>query len=163
MKATHRFTCFLLILFLLGVTQSINASPEPPKASSRAAKTQTETKSNSARTSKEALIDRGRYLATEVARCQYCHTPRLPNGDFDRRHWLQGAPVWIVPPQGAKEQWAAHAPDIAGLPLSNEQALDVLERGVGTNGLPILPPMHRFHLHHEDALAIIAYLRSLPR
>lgn len=161
MKASYLFACFLMILFAIGVSHRTLASDRPSVVHSRQANKRATTSSSAQ--SHEALVKRGEYLVTEVARCQYCHTPRDDNGNFVRSRWLQGAPVWITPPRGTKEQWAAHAPNIAGLPLTNEQALDVLERGVGTNGLPILPPMHRFHLHHEDALAVIAYLRSLPR
>lgn len=161
MKASYLFASFLLILFATGVSPRTHASDEPSAVPSRQATKQASASSSAE--SQQALVKHGEYLVTEVARCQYCHTPRDDNGNFIRARWLQGAPVWITPPRGAKEQWASHAPNIAGLPLTNEQALDVLERGVGTNGLPILPPMHRFHLHHEDALAVIAYLRSLPR
>lgn len=161
MKASYVFACFLLILFAIGVSPRAQASDQPSTAPSRQANKQAKT--NSSAESDQALVKRGEYLVTEVARCQYCHTPRDADGNFIRSRWLQGAAVWIIPPHGTKGQWAAHAPNIAGLPLTNEQALDVLERGVGTNNLPVLPPMHRFHLHHEDALAVIAYLRSLPR
>ena len=163
MKATYSFRFFLLIVFAVGVTQAVNASPQSSDASSSPAQKQPQAKADSSAASKEALIERGKYLVTEVARCQYCHTPRDANGEFDRSRWLQGAPVWIIPAGGPKPGWAVRAPEIAGLPFSDEQALDVLEKGVATTGQPVLPPMHRYHLKHEDALAIIAYLRSLPR
>jgi hypothetical protein len=40
--------------------------------------------------------------------------------------------------------------------------VNILEKGIGANGEAIRPPMHIYHLKHEDAVAIIAYLRSLP-
>ena len=40
---------------------------------------------------------------------------------------------------------------------------EYLEQGIGPNGLAFSQPMHEYHLKHEDAVAIIAYLRSLPR
>jgi mono/diheme cytochrome c family protein len=110
--------------------------------------------------SKEDQIERGRYLVIEVARCPDCHTPRDSEGKLDRSHWLQGAPIWTTSVQ-SKQPWASHAPALAHFPYSDQQGQDVLERGIGTNGNPILPPMHAYHLRHEDATAIIAYLRSL--
>ena len=39
----------------------------------------------------------------------------------------------------------------------------MLEKGEGVESAPIQPPMHIYHMTHADAVAIIAYLRSLPR
>jgi len=59
--------------------------------------------------------------------------------------------------------WAERAPAIAGFPSFTEaQGERILEQGVGPNGLPIREPMHTYHLKHEDAVAIIAYLKTLP-
>ena len=109
-----------------------------------------------------ADIQRGKYLVEEVAKCTECHTPRDSQGQLDREHWLQGAPIWITPVH-ATPQWAERAPALAGFPAySNEDGVDILEKGMGANGEAIRPPMHIYHLKHEDAVAIIAYLRSLP-
>jgi mono/diheme cytochrome c family protein len=110
----------------------------------------------------QATIERGRYLVEEVARCWECHTPRDQNGQPDRSRWLQGAPIWITPVH-PDPNWAMRAPGIAGFPsYTEEQGEKILEQGIGPNGLPIRPPMHTYHLKHEDAVAIIAYLRTLP-
>jgi hypothetical protein len=37
-----------------------------------------------------------------------------------------------------------------------------LENGIGPEGEMLRPPMHIYHMKHEDAEAIVAYLRSLP-
>ena len=106
-------------------------------------------------------IDRGRYLVEEVAKCPECHTPRDANFQLDRSRWLQGASIWIEPVHQVVN-WAEFAPPLAGLPsLTDQQARQVLEMGQGTNGMPIQPPMHVYHLAHSDAQAVIAYLRSL--
>lgn len=111
----------------------------------------------------QAEVERGRYLVEEVARCWECHTPRDQNGQPDRSRWMQGAPVWITPVH-PDSNWAMRAPDLAGFPsFTEEQGEKILEQGIGPNGLPIRPPMHNYHLKHEDAVAIIAYLRTLPR
>src|SRR5258705_6717639 len=63
----------------------------------------------------KAEVERGRYLAEEVAKCPACHTPRKPNGELDAAAWLRGAPIWIKP-VAAIPNWADHAPALAGLP-----------------------------------------------
>lgn len=110
-----------------------------------------------------AEIERGRYLVEEVAKCQECHTPHLAGGQLDNGAWLQGAPIWITPVRPIAN-WAQNAPPIAGLPgLTEEEAERVLEKGMGPEGEALRPPMHTYHMTHEDAKAIIAYLNSLPR
>lgn len=107
-------------------------------------------------------VERGKYLVNEVAKCQECHTPRDASGNMDYSRDLQGAPIWIVPVH-PDTSWAMRAPAIAGLAqFTDAQAETILEKGVGPNGLPIQPPMHIYHMNHADAMAIIAYLRSMP-
>jgi hypothetical protein len=56
-----------------------------------------------------------------------------------------------------------NAPALAGFSgYTEEQGAQILEQGVGPNGLAIRQPMHIYHMNHADALAIMAYLRSLP-
>jgi mono/diheme cytochrome c family protein len=108
-------------------------------------------------------VDRGRYLVEEVARCPECHTPRNSQGDLERDSWLQGSSTWISPVQ-PNHNWAQLAPPLAGLPsYTDVQAERILEKGTGPEGEALRPPMHTYHLTQEDARAIIAYLRSLPR
>lgn len=105
---------------------------------------------------------RGRYLVDGVAMCSECHTPRDARGELDPSRYLQGAPIWITPVQ-SRPDWAHRAPALAGLAsFTDAQAEDVLEKGVGPNGLPIQAPMHVYAMSPEDARAVIAYLRSLP-
>ena len=112
---------------------------------------------------RKAEIERGRYLVEEVAKCTECHTPRNARGDLDQAAWLQGAPIWIMPVKPIRN-WADRAPTLAGLPgMKNEEVERVLEKGVGLNGDALRPPMHVYHMTHEDAQAIVAYLNSLPR
>jgi mono/diheme cytochrome c family protein len=107
-------------------------------------------------------IERGRYLAEEVAKCSECHTPRKPDGELDSAAWLRGAPIWIRP-VAPIANWADRAPALAGLPsFTDQQAEKVLEEGTGPNGEPLRPPMHIYHMAPPDARAIVAYLKSLP-
>jgi len=107
-------------------------------------------------------IERGKYLVENVAMCGECHTPRNANGDLKNDAWLQGATTWIRP-VAPIQQWADTAPPLAGMPsFTDVQFATVLEQGIGPEGETLRPPMHIYHMHHEDAKAIIAYLKSLP-
>jgi mono/diheme cytochrome c family protein len=108
-----------------------------------------------------AQVERGRYLVEQVAMCGECHTPRNSQGELDRSRWLQGAPTWFAPVHPTTD-WAYAAPALAGLPsFSDADMAMVLEKGWQPNGRPIRPPMHVYRMTHEDAQAIVAYLRSL--
>ncbi len=110
---------------------------------------------------KDVKVQRGRYLVEEVARCGECHSPQDDQGQPDRSRWLQGAPVWFQPIRHVSN-WAYSAPPLAGLPsFTRDQALTVLEKGLGPQGLPVRPPMHTYHMAPDDAEAIVAYLQSL--
>jgi mono/diheme cytochrome c family protein len=121
-----------------------------------------QTASNSSSSSNQTQIKRGKYLAEEVARCSECHTPRDAQGNLDNSRALQGAPVWIVPVH-PNQNWAQQAPALAGFAgYSDADGEEILEKGQGLNGEALRPPMHIYHLNHEDAVAIIAYLKSVP-
>jgi mono/diheme cytochrome c family protein len=123
--------------------------------------TQTNKNKSSPATARESDMTRGKYLVEEVAKCGECHTPRDARNQLDSARWLQGAPNWITSVK-SDPQWADRAPTLAGFPgYSDKDGLDILEKGIGANGEAIRPPMHIYHLKHEDAVAIIAYLRSL--
>ena len=147
----------VLTLILAGASAPF-AWPQNP--SNQSSKPATERKPPTA--SQQDDLARGRYLVEEVAKCPECHTPRDANGELDHSRWLQGGPIWFLPVK-SKPMWAMQAPALVGFSYTDQQAQDILERGIGTNGNPILPPMHAYHLNHADAVAIIAYLRSVPR
>jgi mono/diheme cytochrome c family protein len=106
-------------------------------------------------------IERGHYLVENVAMCEECHTPRDEKGNLDESRRLQGAAIWIVPVH-RMTNWANRAPALAGFEeFTEEQGEQILEKGVGPNGLELQPPMHTYHMNHADAQAVIAYLRSL--
>jgi mono/diheme cytochrome c family protein len=108
-------------------------------------------------------VARGKYLVENVAMCGECHTPRDDRGELKESAWLRGAPIWIEPVKHITN-WADSAPPLAGLPsLNDQQAETVLEKGTGPQGEQLRPPMHIYHMNHEDARAIVAYLKSLPR
>lgn len=107
-------------------------------------------------------VERGRYLVESVAMCGECHSPRDAEGQLDHARWLSGAPIWfsaVIP----EPDWAFRAPPLAGLGSFTEADMTmVLEKGLQPTGRPIRPPMHVYHMTHDDAMAIVAYLRSVP-
>ena len=106
-------------------------------------------------------VQRGKYLVEEVAKCAECHTPRDTSGNLKSNSWLQGAPIWIQP-VAPIQNWDDQAPALAGLPSFTDGQMErVLETGVGPQGETLRPPMHTYHMHQDDARAIIAYLKTL--
>jgi mono/diheme cytochrome c family protein len=108
----------------------------------------------------DAQIQRGQYLVENVAMCGDCHTPRDDKGQFDRTQWLQGNVLDIKPDHPMP--FAAVAVPIAGLPgFTDEKAVTFLETGIDLTGKPAMWPMPQFRFNHDDAVAVVAYLRSL--
>jgi mono/diheme cytochrome c family protein len=110
-----------------------------------------------------AQIEHGKYLVEQVGMCGDCHSPRGDRGEFDRAHWLQGAVLGFKPDHPMP--FAAIAPGIAGLPsyATDDLALRFLETGTNSAGKMAMPPMPQFRFGHDDALAVVAYLRSLKK
>jgi mono/diheme cytochrome c family protein len=110
-----------------------------------------------------AQIEHGKYLVERVCLCGECHSPRNDKGEFDRAQWLQGELISFKPDHPMP--FAAIAPPIAGLPsyAKDEAAVNFMETGTNTAGKLAMAPMPQFRLNHEDALAVVAYLRSLKR
>jgi mono/diheme cytochrome c family protein len=108
-------------------------------------------------------IERGQYLVEHVGMCGDCHTPKTDKGEYDRTQWLQGDVLSFKPT--VPMPFAVVAPAIAGLPtLSNEVlAVRFFESGTNASGKLAMPPMPQFRLNHDDALSVVAYLRSLKK
>jgi len=107
------------------------------------------------------VIARGKYIVEGLAACGDCHTPRNRDGDIDRTKWLSGAPVFYEPAQRVPG-WAISAPRIAGLPPGRDaEIITLLTTATWRDGKAPRPPMPRFHMKHEDAEAVVAYLKSL--
>ncbi len=115
----------------------------------------------SASAASEARIERGRYLVEQVALCADCHTARDWKGRQDRERWLQGARLDFKPAK--LMPWAELAPPISGLPTFATDALAVeyLKTGLNQNKGFSKPPMPQYRFNHDDAVAVVAYLRSL--
>ncbi len=109
-------------------------------------------------------ISRGSYLVNQVAMCGDCHTPMNQNGRFIKSKWLQGAKI-AFKPNFPVRHWPHGAPNIAGLPWRwNAGAMiKFLTTGRDPRGHYAGPPMPAYRMNHADAVAVTAYLKSLPR
>jgi mono/diheme cytochrome c family protein len=112
-----------------------------------------------------ANLERGKYLVEQVARCQECHTPKA-NGEFDKTKWLKGGMLETAP-KGQIQGWHAAAPNITSTSAlwqrwGDDGMVKFLETATNPRGGKAGPPMPAYTLSHEDAVAIAAYLKSLP-
>lgn len=106
--------------------------------------------------------DRGRYIATN-ARCGRCHTPRNDDGSPDWSRPLAGAPFRdTVAPNLTPDE-------LTGLGgWSDQEIADFLKSGLYSDGTEAHPAMKGqtdrglARLTDDDALAIAAFLKSLP-
>jgi mono/diheme cytochrome c family protein len=101
----------------------------------------------SAQTAEVGDAAQGQYLVTQVARCSNCHSADL-----------SGRPADPANPNRVP------TPKIAGLPMFSKDAdaVKFLETSVLPDGYPKLSPqMPGYKLKHSDALAVVAYLRTL--
>lgn len=111
-------------------------------------------------------VSRGKYLVEEVARCQECHTPRLPDGQFDKEKWLKGA-VLNVQPIDPIKGWHKTSPDLTAAGRlwqgrwGQAALVKLLSTGLGPGGNPADPPMPTYKMSQDDAEAVVAYLKSL--
>lgn len=110
------------------------------------------------------LVERGSYIVNNVAGCNDCHTPMTAQGP-DMAHALQGAPLAIQLVPGVEIPWASTAPQIAGGPAgyTDEQFATFLQTGVRPDQSHARPPMPQFRFNEEDAHAVVAYIKTLPR
>lgn len=114
----------------------------------------------------DAAIARGKYLVGEVAKCNECHTAKAANGESDKTKWLKGATLDFKP-VGDIPKWHATTPDITSTSRLWERwgmdgMVKFLETGKNPRGGAADPPMPAYQMNHEDAVAIAAYLKSLP-
>ena len=111
-------------------------------------------------------IARGKYLVEEVAKCQECHTPKMDNGNYIKSQWMKGSTLNLTP-AAPVPGWHATSPDVtSGGTLwkrwGEEGMVAFFETGKTPRGSRPGPPMPTYTLTHEDAEAIVAFLKSLP-
>ncbi len=112
------------------------------------------------------LIERGKQLTEQVAKCQDCHTRRTPTGNLDKGAWLQGTPIDPAPAPSGKP--TIRIPDITPegtlwILWGERGMLNFLEKGTSPSGATPSTHMPAYKMRHDDAEAIVAYLKSLRR
>ncbi|HXT79240.1 MAG TPA: c-type cytochrome [Acetobacteraceae bacterium] len=116
--------------------------------------------------SAESQVERGRYLVT-LGSCTDCHTPGHLLGKPDMTRVLGGSDVgFAIPGEGVFVGPNLTRDKETGLGnWTDKQIVTALTTGVRPDGrilAPIMPWRALSHLTHADAIAIVAYLRSLP-
>ncbi len=109
---------------------------------------------------------RGKYLVESVGMCQTCHTPKLESGELDKSKWMKSA-VLDIQPLKTIPKWHKTAPDLtpSGQLFKKwgpDGIVKFLETGKNPRGNEADPPMPAYRLSHEDAVAIVEYLKTLP-
>ncbi len=109
------------------------------------------------------LIERGRYLAHDVAMCVVCHSPKDPAGNVIKGQEFRGDIMPVKSPFPRGEEWAVNAPALGPLVRGMEPAIyDLLRTGISARtGKAPRGPMPPFRLSDEDARAVIAYLKTV--
>jgi mono/diheme cytochrome c family protein len=115
----------------------------------------------------DSQIARGRYLVT-IAGCSDCHTPGALLGAPDMKRYLGGADVgFSIPGQGVFVGQNLTPDKDTGLGgWTTEQIVTALRQGKRPDGTvlsPVMPYASFSHLTDDDALAIAAFLKSLPQ
>jgi mono/diheme cytochrome c family protein len=116
-------------------------------------------------------IARGKYLAEGPAMCIACHSPSdstqpgqplVPGHDFEGRAFTEmvGFPGNVRAPNLTSDRETGLGN------FTDGEILRAMREGIGRDGRPLFPMMPyerlRQSLSDDDALAIIAYLRTLP-
>lgn len=114
----------------------------------------------------QTQVQRGKYLVSIIP-CTDCHTPGTFLGKPDMQRYLGGSDVGFeVPGMGIFYGPNLTPDDETGLgKWTKEQIATAITTGKRPDGRILAPPMpvQSFkHLTHADALAIAAYLKSLP-
>src|SRR5262249_12053014 len=116
------------------------------------------------------LLARGSYLVNQVSACGLCHTPRVGStwlGGERTDAYLAGGSVFDVREDGFRVAAPNITQDVeTGIGgWTDDEILRALRDGVGRDGRLQLPPMPFAswqQMSDDDALAIVAYLRTAP-
>ena len=116
--------------------------------------------------SADTQVERGKYLV-QIAGCSDCHTPGSLMGKPDTSRYLGGSDVGFAIPGHGVFVGPNLTPDKeTGLGAwTDQQIVTAITKGVRPDGrvlAPIMPWEGFSHLTPPDALAIAAYLKSLP-
>ena len=151
----------LLILLALAITLTIGWRPFlGPKARVLSSRTFERTPQR---------LERGRYIATALSGCSYCHTPH---------NWSAPGTPFVEGMEGAGEilpyadlPGRIVAPNLTSDPetgagrWTDDQLARAIREGVDHDGralFPIMPYAHYREMSDEDVASVVVYLRSLP-
>lgn len=114
-------------------------------------------------------LERGRYIATALSGCSYCHSPH---------NWSAPGTPFVAGMEGAGEILpyadlpgrivAANLtpdPETGAGRWTDDQLARAIREGVGHDGralFPIMPYSHYREMTDEDVASVVVYLRSLP-
>jgi len=114
-------------------------------------------------------LERGRYIATALSGCIYCHSPHQWNAPGDpivagmegagEELPYGGLPGRIVAPNLTPD------PSTGAGNWSDDQFARAIREGIGHDGralFPIMPYEHYRSMSDEDLASVVAYLRALP-
>lgn len=114
-------------------------------------------------------LERGRYIATALSGCSYCHTPHdwtatgtpaIP----DREGAGEIEPYADLPGRMVAPNLTPDLETGAGR-WTDDQLARAIREGVGHDGralFPLMPYVHYREMSDEDLASVIVYLRSLP-
>jgi mono/diheme cytochrome c family protein len=110
-------------------------------------------------------VARGRYLVT-IMDCNDCHTPGTLYGAPDTTRKLSGSDLGWVGPWGVVHARNITPDSATGIGTwTSEQIVHALRTGNTPDGsqlAPIMPWMSYTNIDQDDAMAIAAYLKSIP-
>ena len=111
-------------------------------------------------------LERGKYLTT-ICGCNDCHTPGTLYGAPDFSRQFSGSDLGWQGPWGVSFARNLTPDPETGIGTWSEwDIIQALRRGVRPNGTTLLPPMRWQNfsaMSNEDAAAVAAYLKSVPR
>ena len=110
-------------------------------------------------------VARGKYLVEEVAKCQDCHTPRTMEGVLVKSAWMKGATLGYTPVVQTPG-WHAKTPDVTSTSSlftrwGDDGLVKFFETGKNPRGNAADAPMPAYTMTHDDAVAVVAFLKSL--
>lgn len=109
----------------------------------------------------EASVERGRYIANDLAMCVQCHSPRDRRGELIGDRLFDGAPLPVKSPFSGSPRWAFTAPNLRNAPgYTESEFIDFLMSGKRPNGTEARGPMPPYRMNSDDAKAVYDYLMS---
>jgi cytochrome c len=114
-------------------------------------------------------LERGRYIATALSGCVYCHSPHdwnAPGDPIDASGLGAGGvlpfanlPGRVVGPNITPD------PETGAGRWSDDQLARAIREGIGHDGralFPMMPYVHYRNMSDEDVASVVVYFRSLP-